>query len=671
MRSECYVSGQPYTEITPTEARKSHPALNQVRGLPLFTLKGSNSVNIWVFLTWAVFIAAIILIFVFFAHFALTTRREGRQAQLRIAEVSDLLDEGKNSRIHARQRADAASPIVKDLWIEYDESLVDDVYSRTARSTIEAEFFFNPKSLAGPLFENKWIQSLPGTLIAVGVGGTFFKLTFGLMGLNLRNGTDINVLQESVMTLLNTAGLSFMASGIGVAMSLIATGILSHRQNRVAGEVGRLVTAIDTHFERYSAEFGIQKVEHNTREIAQSLNELHEKIGVEFQKSVQGLSRDMQGAIVNAIDMALAPAMQNLTEATSRQSGEVFDNLVNRFSDAFEGLGQSQASAMRSASQGLVDSTSSLSSQISDALERIEQATSSNANATSTSISQMLAAAQTQAEQGHEAHARTTAAAQEQAQADRMAHAEALAQLHSTSANSLAQFKTEASEQTDVLQRQIGEMAEVATQQQQSMETNVKQLAELTAQTQALMEVSATSMASSSADLRSIAEGFAATTKSVASNLTDAVSSIQNVSRQQSLSLEALDKHSTAIGHVTSTSTLAGEKLASAAHEARTAFDEMRNHQTEFLLGFGESLEDAKKNLTESIEQTSRKMSEWLSAYSDTVSSQTDERLDQWNRHSTEYATSMLQIAKSLEGVVDELEGVSKSGSYARTAVGR
>lgn len=102
-----------------------------------------------------------------------------------------------------------------------------------------------------------------------------------------------------------------------------------------------------------------------------------------------------------------------------------------------------------------------------------------------------------------------------------------------------------------------------------------------------------------------------------------------------------------------------------------TPFDEMRNHQTEFLLGLGDSLDGAKQNLTDSIEQTSRKMSEWLAAYSDTVSSQTDERLDQWNRHSTEYATNMLQIAKSLEGVVDELEGVNKNGSYARTAVVR
>src|SRR5699024_12369033 len=106
----------------------------------------------------------------------------------------------------------------------------------------------------------------------------------------------------------------------------------------------------------------------------------------------------MQSAIVGAIDMALAPAMQNLTEATSRQTGEVFDKQVNRFSDAFEGLGQSQASAMRAASQGLVDSTSSLSCRFSRTLERIEQGNTNNSNTTSTTLIHMMASAQVLAE---------------------------------------------------------------------------------------------------------------------------------------------------------------------------------------------------------------------------------------------------------------------------------
>src|SRR5699024_5736305 len=401
-------------------------------------------------------------------------------------------------------------------------------------------------------------------------------------------------LQDSVMTLLTTAGLSFSASGVGVLMSLIATGVLSNIQTRTTRAINELVSEIDSYFERYSAEFGIQKVEQNTREIAQSLNELHEKIGVEFQKSVQGLSSDMQNAIIGAINVALAPAMENLTEATSRQSGEVFDSLVGRFSEAFEGMGQSQATAMKSASQDLVESVSSLSSQIGDTLGRIEKTTAESSQATSSGISQMLAAAQDQARQDRENHAAASAAAREQAEADRAAYAEVLAQLQTTSAESLARFKTEASEQTDVLQRQFGELAEATNDRQRSLETNIARLVELTSQTQSLMETSAKSMAASSADLKSVAEGFSTTTRTVAGNLSDAVSSIQSVSQQQSLSLRALDQHSSAIDQITSHSTTAGERLAAAAHEAKTAFDEMREHQTEFLLGLGDSLDGAK-----------------------------------------------------------------------------
>ena len=222
-----------------------------------------------------------------------------------------------------------------------------------------------------------------------------------------------------------------------------------------------------------------------------------------------------------------------------------------------------------------------------------------------------------------------------------------------------------------MLQRQFGELAEKADDRQQSLEANIAHLAELTSRTQALMETSAKNMAASSADLKSVADGFSTTTRTVAGNLSDAVSSIQAISQQQSQSLRALDQHSSAISQITSHSSSAGEQLAAAAHEAKTAFDEMRQHQTEFLLGLGDSLDGAKTSLTQSIEQTAKKMAEWLAAYSDAVSSQTDERLNDWNKQSTEYASSMLQIARSLAGVVDELEGVNTSGAYTRKAVVR
>ena len=634
-------------------------------------MKGLKSVNIWSVLTWTVFGIALAGIVVFFVQFVIAAVRENKAAKSRISEVHSLLDAAKNSRLQARQEAAEASPAVRDVWVEFDETLVDDLQAGRTRSTIEAEFFFNSHSLASPLFENRWIQALPGTLIAIGVGGTFFKLTFGLMGLDLTGDTDIDALQESVMTLLTTAGLSFSASGVGVLMSLIATGVLSNIQTRTARAINGLVSEIDSYFERYSAEFGIQRVDQNTREIAQSLNELHEKIGVEFQKSVQGLSSDMQNAIIGAINVALAPAMENLSKATSRQSGEVFDSLVGRFSEAFEGMGQSQATAMKSASQDLVESVTSLSSQVENTLERIEKTTADSSQATSSGISQMLAAAQDQAKQDRESQALASTAAREQAEADRAAYSEALSQLQTSSAESLARFRAEASEQTDVLQRQFGELAEKADDRQQSLEANIAHLAELTSRTQALMETSAKNMAASSADLKSVADGFSTTTRTVAGNLSDAVSSIQAISQQQSQSLRALDQHSSAISQITSHSSSAGEQLAAAAHEAKTAFDEMRQHQTEFLLGLGDSLDGAKTSLTQSIEQTAKKMAEWLAAYSDAVSSQTDERLNDWNKQSTEYASSMLQIAKSLEGVIDELEGVNKSGAYTRKAVVR
>ncbi|MBE8146501.1 hypothetical protein IOD13_09395 [Brevibacterium casei] len=205
-------------------------------------------------------------------------------------------------------------------------------------------------------------------------------------------------------------------------------------------------------------------------------------------------------------------------------------------------MGQSQASAMKSASEGLVDSVASLSGQVGEALERMEKASVQNADSTSSSISHMLASAQTQAREDREAYALAASAAREQAQADRQSHAELLAQLQATSTDSLARFRSEASEQTDVLRRQLGELADATNGQQKALEANIEQLVQVTARTQSLMETSSKSLTASSFDLKSIAEGFTATTQAVTSKLSDAIASIQTVSQQQAQSLRSLER---------------------------------------------------------------------------------------------------------------------------------
>ncbi len=197
---------------------------------------------------------------------------------------------------------------------------------------------------------------------------------------------------------------------------------------------------------------------------------------------------------------------------------------------------------MKSASEGLVDSVASLSGQVGEALERMEKASVQNADSTSSSISHMLASAQTQAREDREAYALAASAAREQAQADRQSHAELLAQLQATSTDSLARFRSEASEQTDVLRRQLGELADATNGQQKALEANIEQLVQVTARTQSLMETSSKSLTASSFDLKSIAEGFTATTQAVTSKLSDAIASIQTVSQQQAQSLRSLER---------------------------------------------------------------------------------------------------------------------------------
>src|SRR5699024_11676393 len=72
-------------------------------------------------------------------HFVIVAVRENRAAKSKISEVHALLDAAKNSRLHARQEATQASETVRDVWVEFDETLVDDLQARSEERRVGQE----------------------------------------------------------------------------------------------------------------------------------------------------------------------------------------------------------------------------------------------------------------------------------------------------------------------------------------------------------------------------------------------------------------------------------------------------------------------------------------------------------------------------------------------------
>lgn len=579
------------------------------------------------------------------------------------AAATDLLS-GK------RVREETTSPQAGEAWDEYVKTLFADPDGRI-RSTDDAENFFNERTLAPKLFKNSLLAAVPSMLTAVGVLATFIGLTVGLSSIDISANADADTLMEGINSLISSAGMSFFTSVCGVLSSLLATFLLKRAELTVQQDISALEAAVDSRFTRYTAEHGLYRTDANTRESAEALAHLHEKIGSQLQTALDGISSDMQSAFIGAMDRVLAPALAQLTSSSQQQSAELFESLIGRFSGAFEQMGTTQATAMQSASVELVKTVSDLRDGFAESLSAMRAAAehdrAANAGALesmqSANAEQLAAIRSTTAEQVAEMQR----VAQEQRESDRTASVALLEQMRTAHTGYLREFRDETAEQTHSLQTQMSELSAMATTHQESSGKALEQLMQLSDQNRRAMELSAEHLATSTTALETVASEFATASGTAASQLGQAAASMVSLSERQAQSLAALDRHSAGIDRLSQLSSTTADSLSGAASEAKAAFDLMGEQQSEFLTGMEASLTGAQEALVQSIERVSEQTSTWLTQYSNTVRTQTNERLNEWNSQTTDFASSLLKISRALENVIDDIEEKTSHGAAPQT----
>lgn len=629
--------------------------------LQFFTLLAANPV---VFAIVVVDVA--ILAFVFIGLVRKLSTYKSR-ALIAIEEVDHITSEAESDYLRGvRAGENTGSEHAREAWAEYRKTLFQSS-SGEVYSTDDAERFFNTRTLAPELFKDSRIAAVPSMLTAIGVLATFVGLSVGLSGIDISDNAEASALMAGINGLISSAGASFVTSIAGVGASLFATARIKAIEAAMHECVARLEADVDSRFTRYSAERGLYRMDQHTRESAEALAQLHEKIGVQLQTAVQGLSADMQTAFVHAINDALAPAVEQLTTDTTKQSAEVFEALVGKFSGAFEQMGDVQATAMRSASDGLVQSVSSLSSEVGNSITEMKSVSEAERTANKEALEAMQASAVAQVEKIHAAADSQALAlreaAREQSESDRRTTATLMEELRSTSQEQMKRFRDEAAEQTHVLQSQLTDLTALTTQQHESSQRTIDQLIELSEAARVAMAESANHLSSTSGSLEKTAGEFSTASREVASRFADAAAHFTSVNASQERSLEALDRHSAGIDRITSLSGSTAERLSQAANEAKSSFELMQVHQNEFVTNLESALTRAQSQLITEIEQVSAAMSQWLTQYSDDVKTQTNDRMDEWNRQTVDFASTLLQTSQALSVVVEEIEGKVSNGS--------
>lgn len=132
-----------------------------------------------------------------------------------------------------------------DLVEEYKES-INISTDNGMKTNIPASEYFNVLNICSSHQVNlRMLDTASGTLVGLGLLGTFLGLTLGVAGFNSTNTAQI---QQSIQSLLSGMGTAFSTSLMGMTGSLIYTTYDKRWRNRLTKNINTLCEKLDTKY---------------------------------------------------------------------------------------------------------------------------------------------------------------------------------------------------------------------------------------------------------------------------------------------------------------------------------------------------------------------------------------------------------------------------------------
>ncbi len=327
-----------------------------------------NGISAWFWSATAlIFVLSLYFLFVHFRRFR--TRLRALRSLLE-GQSKETLALSRRETMQKAQGLDA--PNVGMLWREFDESLVLSSDQKHLFNTLDAEHFFNARTLAPGLTASRLLAAAPSFLVAIGVLGTFVGLTVGLEGL-VGTSDEIEALKGGINKLISGAAVAFMTSVWGVFFSLLLNFVEKMFERSALGQIQQLQHDIDFLYPRIPAEQSLVHIAEYGKESKEALQELHERIGDRLQETLNGMSEAMQTALTDALNNIMAPAIQTLVSTTSQQSTQVLEKLVGNFMDGMTSVGREQGLQMQQAAADVNAAVSGMSERLNQLFSSLNE----------------------------------------------------------------------------------------------------------------------------------------------------------------------------------------------------------------------------------------------------------------------------------------------------------
>lgn len=601
-----------------------------------------------------IFLVAVIAVIRHFLRF------KGRLGSLRtLISDQDKKSLASNRREVLQKALGLKQEDVGKVWREFDESLVISGDQKALFNTLDADHFFNARTLAPGLTGSRLLAATPSFLVAIGVLGTFVGLTVGLDSLNLSSRSDIPELRDGIDRLIQGATVAFMTSVWGVGLSLLLNMIEKFMERSALSKIKSVQQEIDFLYPRIPAEQSLVHIADSSRESKEALQELHERIGDRLQESIKGVSDSMEEAFTTALNKIMAPAIESLVNNASQQSTQVLERLVGDFVEGVSGAAKNQGAMLEQAASNVNTAVTDMSSQLGELFtklneqqERQLESSRQQAGRFDEQINRVADSASSSQKALEDKFGQLMSSFSEKVEAQLEAADE-------REGRRQERFREQNEQVAEQQQRLLNEIAESvrATQQQslQLADQHRETLEQLTKVTGSISE-SSKHLDSSSNQLGLLSSQVKQATDVLGTRMSEVLSVIESAGEQNTLLSDRLSEQSRLLEGLQRSIQESVEQYGNAAKLTNEGFAELEQHQKEWLRSIKAEFSGLSENLADQVSGIEKQAESWLSSYSTQVNQQIEDRMEKWNNSSRAYADSMLRVVENMNSILDELE---------------
>lgn len=273
----------------------------------------------------------VVFIFVVFGLFIMQARKLRLLYKLveSAAKSDDILGSLKDSKLTS-------------IVVSYEESINIEVSENKRTSTSALEFFSDLNSCDAYHINLRLLDTGAGTLVGLGLLGTFLGLTLGISGFDSTSAQNI---QNSIQTLLGGMGTAFSTSLFGMSLSMIYSFYDKFWRNKLSRQLCALSNKLDDLY--YIDDRKLDDL--NEQALAQSMiKTMKIFFGSEIRKITEG-----QENLVQTVEDSKASIIKTLNDELtySNESGEI-SSIGNAIREVLK-ENQEQSKALKSFSTDL------------------------------------------------------------------------------------------------------------------------------------------------------------------------------------------------------------------------------------------------------------------------------------------------------------------------------